>query len=94
MQLKSDDNEDVDSLDDYPVTDLEREYVQRFKKLCERKTNRRLTDVEAVEHFRSLVELIRCVYRPVPSSKREEFERLLAEAQAKTNVDTAHTKSP
>ena len=58
--------------------DLEQQYVQRFKDLYMQLHGRQLTNAEALAHFRSLVALVRSVYKPISLSKAQELQRLLS----------------
>ncbi len=66
--------------------DLEKQYVERFKDLYLQKHQKQITDAEALEYFHSLIELVRSVYQPIPSSNKQEFERLLAAQRRRENT--------
>lgn len=58
---------------------LEEKYSQKLKELHKKKTGEDISDAQALEFFMSLIELVRHVYKPIPRSKKKEFERLINE---------------
>lgn len=47
-------------------------YVQRFKELYERKTGKKISDLEALEYFEKLVVLTQTIYKPILKKYMDE----------------------
>ena len=53
------------------------QYIERFKTLHKEKQGKDIDDATALECFEKLVELVRNVYRPMPTSRKQDLECLL-----------------
>lgn len=49
------------------------EYAKKFQKIHKERTAEELSDEEALENFKKLVEMVRRVYKPIP---KDDFERI------------------
>lgn len=49
--------------------ELKAKYVQRFKDIYKEETGKDLSDDEALEHFESLITLVKAVYKPIPKDR-------------------------
>jgi hypothetical protein len=55
---------------------LEEKYLNMFKELYQKKEGKNLSNVDVVKKFNNLIVLVKSVYRPIPKSKKNEFEAL------------------
>lgn len=60
----------------FNMSALEEKYLNMFKELYQKKEGKNLSNVDVVKKFNNLIVLVKSVYRPIPKSKKNEFEAL------------------
>lgn len=56
---------------------LNQDYVNEFKKLYQKKENKKISYKEAEELLNSLILMLKAAYKPIPVKDKKELEELI-----------------